>query len=427
MPLHLILYSKIFKDYIMKRIIMFKGGVETLEFFSVEIAEYLESKGYEIFWYNLLLSKNSFNELMHYYNNQCNEQLYAITFNFEGLEGEEGLYNNDGWNFWDYSGVTVINIVVDHPLYYNQFLKALPEHYRQVNIDHMHIDYMKRFFPDVDVYFIPSAGTELNKHRKLIKDYDYLPMCQRPIDVIFTGNYTPKHILRKQLNNMEQDYIDFYESALERLIMSPDLTIDELSEMCLKEEFPEITDEQLANCMPPMMYVDLSVRFHYRQLVIRMLADSGIKLNTYGSGYNYIECNHPENIIMHGGVNSQKCLDMISQSKISLNVMPWFKNGIHDRIFNSCLNGAVSLSDSSIYIDELFTDRQNIILYDLNMLRDYELSVYDLNITKPLTDYIKELLADDNKLQAIADNAYSLCHNRHDWKNRASIIEALLR
>ena len=51
------------------------------------------------------------------------------------------------------SGVTVINIVVDHPLYYNQFLKALPEHYRQVNIDHMHIDYMKRFFPDVDVYF----------------------------------------------------------------------------------------------------------------------------------------------------------------------------------------------------------------------------------------------------------------------------------
>ena len=173
---------------------MFKGGVETLEFFSVEIAEYLESKGYEIFWYNLLLSKNSFNELMHYYNNHCNEQLYAITFNFEGLEGEEGLYNNDGWNFWDYSGVTVINIVVDHPLYYNQFLKALPEHYRQVNIDHMHIDYMKRFFPDVDVYFIPSAGTELNKHRKLMKDYDYLPMCQRPIDVIFTGNYTPKHI-----------------------------------------------------------------------------------------------------------------------------------------------------------------------------------------------------------------------------------------
>ena len=61
MPLHLILYSKIFKmDYIMKRIIMFKGGVETLEFFSVEIAEYLESKSdTKYFWYNLLYQRTA--------------------------------------------------------------------------------------------------------------------------------------------------------------------------------------------------------------------------------------------------------------------------------------------------------------------------------------------------------------------------------
>lgn len=38
---------------------MFKGGVETLEFFSVEIAEYLESKGYEIFWYNLSFNQRT--------------------------------------------------------------------------------------------------------------------------------------------------------------------------------------------------------------------------------------------------------------------------------------------------------------------------------------------------------------------------------
>ena len=56
----------------------------------------------------------------------------------------------------------------------------------------MHIDYMKRFFPDVDVYLIPSAGTELNKHRKLIKDYDYLPALShqiRPKDLKLTVDY----------------------------------------------------------------------------------------------------------------------------------------------------------------------------------------------------------------------------------------------
>ena len=34
----------------MKHIIMFKGGVETLEFFSVEIAKYFEKIGHKIFW-----------------------------------------------------------------------------------------------------------------------------------------------------------------------------------------------------------------------------------------------------------------------------------------------------------------------------------------------------------------------------------------
>ena len=37
------------------KLIMFMGGVETLEYFSMEIANYLDEKGYEIFWYNLLV------------------------------------------------------------------------------------------------------------------------------------------------------------------------------------------------------------------------------------------------------------------------------------------------------------------------------------------------------------------------------------
>ena len=39
------------------------------------------------------------------------------------------------------------------------------------------------------------------------------------------------------------------------------------------------------DCMPNMMYADLAVRFHYRELAIRALADSGLKIHTYGAGY----------------------------------------------------------------------------------------------------------------------------------------------
>lgn len=54
------------------------------------------------------------------------------------------------------------------------------------------------------------------------------------MDIIFTGNYTPKHILRKRIDNMEQDYIDFYENVLEVLTAHPHMTIDEVGEKHLR-------------------------------------------------------------------------------------------------------------------------------------------------------------------------------------------------
>ncbi len=65
-----------------------------------------------------------------------------------------------------------------------------------------------------------------------------------------------------------------------------------------------------------------------------------------------LDCRHPENIINGRLQDSYGCLKAISQAKISLNVMPWFKEGAHDRVFNSMLNGAVCFTDWSLYFEE---------------------------------------------------------------------------
>lgn len=76
-----------------------------------------------------------------------------------------------------------------------------------------------------------TAGTELNYNRCIMPDKNYLSMKERPIDIIFTGNYTPKRILRKHLDNMDDEYIDFYEGVLSYLIDNPSETIDAAAEM----------------------------------------------------------------------------------------------------------------------------------------------------------------------------------------------------
>ncbi len=406
----------------MKRLILFKGGVETLEFFTEQMASVWEKMGCSVFWYNLILQQASSSALVEYYEAHREDEWYMFTFNFEGIAGEAGLYRDDGWSFWDWAGVKVINVVVDHPLYYNQYIRMHPEKYVQLDIDEMHVEYMHRFFPEVHTEYMLTAGTELNYNGYIMPDKKYLPMKERPIDIIFTGNYTPKRILRKHLDNMEPEYIDFYESVLSYLIDNPSETIDVAAEKALRREFPDISDAQLVDCMPNMMYADLAVRFHYRELAIRALADSGLKIHTYGAGYNYIECNHHENIIEHGGVDSKVCLDMISQAKLSLNVMPWFKKGAHDRVFNTMLNGGAALTDTSLFYENTFSDGENVLFYSLEDLRDYEKSGYDVHLAARITDKVADALADTVRLQKIADNGYALCKGRHSWIERAEII-----
>lgn len=51
-----------------------------------------------------------------------------------------------------------------------------------------------------------------------------------------------------------------------------------------------------------------------------------------------------------------------------MNVMPWFKDGAHDRVFNSMLNGAVCFTDWSRYLTENLRDGEDIFFYELDAL-----------------------------------------------------------
>lgn len=94
----------------------------------------------------------------------------------------------------------------------------------------------------------------------------------------------------------------------------------------------------------------------------KVLVDAGIQVDVFGKGWDELTCGHPENMILHPQITSEECLKAIAASKISLNVMPWFKDGAHDRVFNSILNGTVSVTDTSKYLcGELKKDRAYVI------------------------------------------------------------------
>ncbi len=385
----------------MKKIIVFVGGIETLDFFSMELAKAFRDIGHEVFVFNLEDAITSYQLLAWF----CElDNTVMITFNFTGLNQEEVFYE-DVRIFWDVMDIPCYNIIVDHPFYYHKLMKHTPRLYYQICIDRDHEAYMRRFFPDIKLKpFLPSGGTGIPYQNS------YPPLEEKTIDLIFTGHYTPPCQFEKHITRIDEEYTAFYYSIINDLIAHPTLPMEEAFEKHLVKEMGPLSDEDLAKCMESMIFIDLYVRFYFRGLVVKTLVDNGYKVGVFGKDWSLLNCEHPENIIDCGSGKSYDCLERISQAKISVNVMPWFKDGAHDRIFNSMLNGAVCLTDRSIYLEEEFTDGKDICFFSLSEIAQ-------------LPSIVQNLLDHPEQMKKIIDNGYKKALNRHTWASRAAILD----
>ena len=95
-------------------------------------------------------------------------------------------------------------------------------------------------------------------------------------------------------------------------------------------------------------------------------------------------------------IDSKSCLEKLANAKFSLNIMPCFHAGAHDRIFNSMLCGAVCVTDTNPYLDEMLTDGENALLYD---------------VTEPerLAERLKQLLPEKRCIQDCPERICVCC------------------
>lgn len=385
----------------MKKIIMFIGGNETQEFFTLQLAKAFEEMGHKLFLYRLDKFDADFPALGRFIEEN---NTVMITFNFQGLDNETPFYINNLY-LWEVMDIPCYNIVLDHPFYYHKFLATVPPCYVQLSIDRGHEKYMKRFFPNIKLGpFLPLAGTQISDK----------PFEERTADIVFTGNYTPPCKFDQYITRVNDDYTTFYRGIIDDLIANPSMGIDTAFEKHLTREMPDISDDDLKECMSKMIFIDLYVRFYFRGLAVKTLTENGYPIHIYGGGWERFECKKPDNVILGRTVASLGCLEVISDSKISLNVMPWFKEGGHDRVFNSMLNGALSLSDDSIWLRENLEDQKDIVYYSLSGIDQ-------------LPSLVDDLLSNPAKMKEIAENGYQKAKAHHSWACRAKVLEELIK
>lgn len=421
----------------MKRIILIKGSTETLEYFSLQLAMSFSDMGYEIFIWDMthpLGSREAFEEL----DNPGESVL--ITFNFKGLCGE-GQFAAGLSNIWDEYGIEKLCIMVDSPAYYYRQLSGGIENLKVVCIDKYHMKYVAEHYPEYgECYFVPLAGnvpvcdlwlkegilsssslSYFNYRNEMLRsdNEDCIKGWRdRRIDALFIGNYITTDSLEPSLKGLGPDYREFVMDIANELIDNPCKPFEETLLRRLTNEFPESSDEEYKMAMYQMIYIDLYVRSIYRGRIVAALADAGVKIYCTGKDWDKAECRHPENLIHTGDiVTSLKCLQALSQAKVSLNVMPWFKAGAHDRIFSSMLSGCALVSDSSEYLNEVITDGEHYCEFKLGSPDEAALQATEKTIW---------LLSHEAQAEEIAHNGYRLASKAHTWADRAQELESIM-
>lgn len=289
-------------------------------------------------------------------------------------------------------------LMFDHPIHHFGRLEKADERVVVIHCDEKSAEYISEYCPNVgSVAFVPLSGSYIDNN---------IPYRDRRYDVIFTGsNMNSQKTYEDMAGGISGETKRLADMTINVMKNSPDLTFQDAFRNVIREEGLVMTDRFFHVKLSKIYYVDMYMRAWLREQVVRSIVDSGIKLNVYGEGWDNFECNHPENIIIMEG-NAEKALQAVADSRIALNVMPWFRGGFQERIASAMLCGTVALTDSSTYIEDNFRNGEDILVYDRNDLEG-------------IPAIIMDILNNPDKGECIADNGYRKAIDGHTWRHRA--------
>lgn len=389
----------------MNRLIFFVGVYDTLDLFAYELQREFELLGYETMIFDVKEMGESLRRLAEFARKPVKA---AITFNNLGfnMELEAGV------NIWEQLKIPCINILMDHPFCYKNALDTAPSNAIVLCTDRNHMNYLKRFYPEIPIIgYLPHAGKESASEKR--------PISERSIDVLYAGGLSTSFV-----NNIMPDFSRYHEfdakklceRAYDDLIRNPWKTTEQALEKNLLAAGIKLEDHVLKDVIADLHFVDLYAVSYYREKTVRTLVENGIRVTLYGLGWENCEWITNSNVCYGGTIPAQEVVEKMQDAKIVLSTMTWFKDGTHDRVFNGMLQGAVTVSDTSIYMKEAFcgfkdgAEHREMILFELE-----ELEI--------LPGQIQELLENAELAQSIADRGYEKAKKLHTWKARAQELE----
>lgn len=302
----------------------------------------------------------------------------------------------DGTFFVDLLGCPIFDFLVDAPYYHHYSLESHTENLHVIVLDQGHVEYCRKYYSPLKSVTMACLLGPVAEERAY-KD--------RKIDVLFSG-WLPDMEEYKQ--KIHAEYAgkwqeSLFEKLLEIGVAEPDLSTEQALQLLLQANGIEYSDADWKSLMNFFgVHSEFWLRGYYREKVISTLVNYGLNVHVVGGGWNklYPEC--PSNLTVQESVEFAEVAKLTANAKIVLNVMPWFKDGMHDRILSAMMNGAVCVTDGSSYIKSHFVNGEDMIIYNLKEI-------------DKLPMQIEQLLQNETQAQCIAERGKKKVFENYSW------------
>lgn len=300
--------------------------------------------------------------------------------------------------------VKLWHIILDHPLYHNSVLKQPLKNMRVVCLDETHAEYIRKYYSHIKEVIVMPLPADTAK--------SLVPYNERSRNVLFTGTYTSSEDIvtlamrsggdSAEIKNFQtmhkepaQEFINsmqIFNKMAGYLLENPCETIEKAYTFALGD----ITDEKVlretaaafADGLELNFLADMFIRAVIREELLVEMLRNGIDVDIFGHGWEkFVEkCGNVEKsegrfkgkINICGEVDYRQLPELYADTKIALNVLPWFKAGQNDRIALAMCNGCVCVTDESTYLEKKFVDGENIFMYSLEDMTGAAMLVRDL-------------------------------------------------
>ncbi len=369
-------------------------------FFANNLAEAFEKIGYNVEMCELDFSEDMTSVLEKYVGKKFTA---IIDFNstLPRLEVDEKV------RYLDMIEGPFFNYIVDHPLYHHPVLQIDIKDYNVICLDNNHKQYIEKYYQNIkNTLMLPLAPTSSVSDDSCSKKTE---------DIVFLGTYTPSRIIDEQIIKLDNKDSDLIEQIIDIMYYDSSISHEKALEMIFAEKAIELSSDEFKQLANKTYLADMYLRAIRREKVINELINNDIKVTVYGAKWDEFFGRKMENLIIRNNVDYAVIPEIMSRAKMVLNVMPEFKDGIHDRVLNAMQNRAVCITDTNDFISRNFVDGQDLITYSNNRLEE-------------LPEKIKNVLEDESRLNQIAQNGYRKVAGKYTWTNSArKILESIGR